>query len=284
MQMGLRDILVVLDSGGASEGRLHLATSLARQQDACLNVVYLQDSRRDDYPPGLTVPRLGLVVGASSTVAELMRSPTDIAEERFRDYLRCFGNKGDWHSLERSEAATLIALAQVSDLIVVGQVNPDKGPIPSWSRPEEVVINSGRPVLMVPYIGGFPSIGQRVLIGWDGSREAARAIHDALPVIQSAQSVTLITVRGHEREVERGRDSMQRVIRHLMRHQISAQADTTLRYGNSIADVLLSRAVDLAVDMIVVGAYHHSPLREALVGGVSRGLFQHMTVPVLMSH
>jgi nucleotide-binding universal stress UspA family protein len=282
--MSLRDILVVLDSGAASEGRLHLAMNLARQQGACLSVVFLQDSRRDDYPSGLTVARLGLVVGGSSAVAEIMGSRPDTAEDRLRDHLRCIGDRGDWHSLERTEAATLIALAQVSDLIVVGQVNPDIGPIPSWSRPEEVVINSGRPVLMVPYIGNYPSIGQRVLIGWDGSREAARAIHDALPVIQSARSVTLITVRGNTRELERDRGSMQRVIRHLMRHQISVHADTLLRGSNSIADVLLSRAVDLAVDMIVVGAYRHSPLREALVGGVSRGLFQHMTVPVLMSH
>jgi nucleotide-binding universal stress UspA family protein len=282
--MGLRDILVVLDSGAASEGRLRLATSLARQQGACLSVAFLQDSRRDDYPSGLTVPRLGLVVGGSSAVAELMRDPPNTAEDRFRDYLRCFGDKGDWHSLERAEAATLIALAQASDLIVAGQVNPDKGPVPSWSRPEEVVINSGRPVLMVPYVGSFPNIGERVLIGWDGSREAARAIHDALPVIQRAKSVTLITVRGHVRDLERDRGSMQRVIRHLMRHQVPVHADTMLRGSNSIADVLLSRAVDLAVDMIVVGAYRHSPLREALVGGVSRGLSQHMTVPVLMSH
>src|ERR1700733_717412 len=103
--MGLRDILVVLDSGAASEGRLHLATSLARQQGACLNVAYLQDSRHDDYPFGMTVPRLGLVVGGSSAVAELMRTPTDTAEDRLRDYLRCFGGKGEWPSLERTEAA-----------------------------------------------------------------------------------------------------------------------------------------------------------------------------------
>jgi nucleotide-binding universal stress UspA family protein len=283
-QLALRDILVVLDAGAASEGRLHLAMSLARQQGACLSVAFLQDSRRDDYPSGLTVPRLGLVVGSFSAVGEVMRSPTDTAEDRLRDHLRCFRDNGDWHSLERPEAATLIELAQASDLIIVGQVNPEKGPIPSWSRPEEIVINSGRPVLMVPYIGSYPNIGERVLIGWDGSREAARAIHDALPVIQSARSVTLITVRGQVRQLERDRDSMQRVIQHLMRHQISVHADTMLRGSNGIADVLLSRAVDLAVDMIVVGAYHHSPLREALVGGVSRGLFKHMTVPVLMSH
>ncbi len=282
--MSLRDILVVLDSGTASEGRLHLAMNLAREQGACLSVAFLQDSRRDDYPSGLTVARLGLVVGGSSAVAEIMHSPTDTAEDRLRELLRCVRDKGDWHSLEKNEAATLIAVAQASDLIIVGQVDPEKGPIPSWTRPEEVVINSGRPVLMVPYIGNYPSIGQRVLIGWDGSREAARAIHDALPVIQSARSVTLITVRGNTRDLERDRGSMQRVIHHLMQHQISVHAETMLRGSNSIADVLLSRAVDLAVDMIVVGAYHHSPLREALVGGVSRGLFQHMTVPVLMSH
>jgi nucleotide-binding universal stress UspA family protein len=282
--MGIRDILVALDSGPASRGRLQIATSLAREQGACLSAVFLYDNRPDDLEPGLTVPRLALMEVGSSAVAELTRTKADVAEQQFRDCLEDLGGKGDWYSLDRSEASTLIALAQASDLVVIGQANPDSGPIPLWCKPEEIVIKCGRPVLMVPYIGSFPRIGQRVLIGWDGSREAARAIHDAIPVICAARAVTLMTVHAHARELDREDVPLHRVVRHLARHQIAARVDKTLRGGNNIADMLLSRAADLSVDMIVVGAYHHSPLREALTGGVSRGLFQSMIVPVLMSH
>ncbi|HEY1935070.1 MAG TPA: universal stress protein [Acetobacteraceae bacterium] len=180
--------------------------------------------------------------------------------------------------------AKLVLLAQAADLVVIGQVNGSAGPVPAWYRPEEIVINCGRPVLMIPYIGSFPRVGRRVLIAWDGSREAARALNDAVPIIRSARMVTLMAVRPHSREFQRDRVPMRCIVQHLERHGITAHPEETLQGENSIADVLLSRAADLSVDMIVAGAYHRSPLREALIGGVSRTLFQRMTVPVLMAH
>jgi nucleotide-binding universal stress UspA family protein len=111
-----------------------------------------------------------------------------------------------------------------------------------------------------------------------------RALNDALPVIRDAEEVTVTTVRAHAKDSERDHVSMNRITRHLTRHNIAVRTEEILRGSNTISDVLLSRAADYAVDLIVAGAYHHSPLREALTGGVSRGLFQHMTVPVLMSH
>jgi len=284
--MSLRDMLVVLDAGPASKERLHLAAGIAREQEACLSAAFLHDDRLGDFPPGLTVLRAGLGTAASCSVTELARNApgVDVAEEQFRDCVRSVSERGEWYSLGRTDMAELITLAQTSDLVIVGQVNSATGPVPAWYRPEEIVINCGRPVLMVPYIGNFPHIGQRVLVAWDGSREAVRALNDALPVIRSARVVTVMTVRPHFREFQRDRASMQSLVRHLERHGIAAKPDETIRGDNTVADVLLSRAVDFAVDMIVAGAYHRSPLREALVGGVSRGLFQHMTVPVLMSH
>jgi nucleotide-binding universal stress UspA family protein len=284
--MVLRDILVLLDAGPTSEERLHVAVNMAVEQDARLSAVFLHDDRLGDFPAGLTVLPASRETAACCSVIDMTRSAAgiDAVEQRFLDCTRSLRERGELYSLGRTDFTELMSLARASDLVVIGQVNPRAGPVPGWYRPEEIVMDCGRPVLMVPYAGHFPHIGQRVLVAWDGSREAVRALNDALPVIRCARVATVMIVRPHVREFQRDRAPMQRIVQHLRRHGIPARTDETLQSDNSVADVLLSRTVDLAADMIVAGAYHRSPLREALIGGVSRGLFHHMTVPVLMSH
>jgi nucleotide-binding universal stress UspA family protein len=283
--MSLKDILVFLDVGPASEGRLRLATRIARDHGASLSAVFASNDQAADFPPGLGVPRRGLITQLVPTAADIIRSAPfiDVAERQFRESRHSLGSEGDWHQLDRDNEAELIALARTADLIVIGQVNPNARPAPSW-RPEDVVVACGRPVLMVPYIGTFSEVGRRVLVAWDGSREAVRALNDALPVIAAAEQVTVMTVCARDKDLERDRNSTDRVIHHLARHGIAARVDQRLQSESTVSDCLLSRAMDFYVDLIVAGAYHHSPLREALVGGVSRDLFQRMTVPVLMSH
>lgn len=285
-RMNLRDIVVFLDVGTASEERLRLATSIARKHEACLSAVFLQDDRTAELPAGLSVSHFGLMaVAPFSSATEISRSAmlADTAERHFRDCLGSFRGKGEWTALERVDTAELVAIARTADLIIMGQAKPDARPASGW-RPEEIVTACGRPVLLVPYIGRYAQVGRRVLVAWDGSREAARALNDALPVISAAEAVTVITVRVRVRDSERDHLSMDRIVRHLTRHGLVVRAEEIQRGSNAISDVLLSRATDYAVDMIVAGAGHHSPLREALIGGVSRELFQHMTVPVLISH
>jgi nucleotide-binding universal stress UspA family protein len=284
--MNLKDMLVFLDEGSASEGRLQLAANIAYEHRACLSAVYMQNSRMSRSSPTLAAPWLGVLAGlplpgAIDTAPSAMRA--DIAEQEFRDRRRCFNVEGDWYPIDRVDPAELIGLARSADLIVVGQEDPGARPAPPW-RAEEIVIGCGRPVLMVPYIGNYPRIGRRVLVAWDGSREAVRALNDALPLISAADVVTVMTVRARVRDLKQDAQSTERALRHLARHGITACAEEGLQVGSSIADVLLSRSVDLAADLIVAGAYNHSQLRETLLGGVSRELFHHMTLPVLMSH
>lgn len=289
--MGLRDILVVLDEGPVSEGRLQLAIGIARQQEASLSAVFLRSDRKASMRGDSTAPDLALAMGTppewvAAAPSRKARSCDQDAflEQRFRDCVRCVEQGGEWYCLDRPDPAALVNLAKTADLVVMGQVNPHVGAVPSWYRPEDIVVDCGRPVLMVPYIGTFEELGRRVLIAWDGSREAVRALNDALPIIASARAVTLMTVRPDFRHFHSERVAMQNMRRHLARHDIVVRIDETIRGDSTVHDVLLSRSVDLAVDMIVAGAYHRSPLREAMIGGVSRGLLQHMTVPVLMSH
>jgi nucleotide-binding universal stress UspA family protein len=282
--VSFRDILVFLDEGGASEGRLQLATTIARDHGAYLNAVFLQNGQATGTRPRFAAPWLGLVAQTTGpVVTPLVSEPVNDTEQQFRDCLHALDLEGDWHPLSRADTEGLITLAQSADLVIIGQVNPGARPAPTW-RPDEIVVCCGRPVLMVPYIGRYTQVGRRVLVAWDSSREAVRALNDALPLIRGADEVTVMTVRARAKDLEPGGISMERVVRHLARHGIAARAVQALHLGSAISDELLSRSVDLAADLIVAGAYHHSQLRETLLGGVSRGLFQHMTLPVLMSH
>jgi nucleotide-binding universal stress UspA family protein len=284
--MKLRDILVFLDGGSAAEGRLQLAINIARNHEACLSAVFLQNgqitaSSRGHPAPWLELAAGPLIHGAIATSQSAMLA--DNAEEQFRERLRSLRIEGDWYAMERADAGELITLAQAADLVVIGQTKPGARKAPAW-RPEEIVVCCGRPVLMVPYVGNYPKVGRRVLVAWDGSREAVRALNDALPLIRGAQEVTLLTVRARPKDLDSTNGSTGSIVRHLARHGITARPMQALHLGGAISDELLSRTVDLAADLLVAGAYHHSQLRESLIGGVSRELFQHMTLPVLMSH
>ena len=206
------------------------------------------------------------------------------AEQYFHSKLRLEGLDGDWHLLADGDSAALIEMAHSVDLTIVGQRPPNsEANGASRFRPEDIVLGAGRPVLTVPYAGTFETVGKRILIAWDGTKEANRALHDALLLFTEAEA-TVVFVGSHERDLEQHRPTLDRVINHLHHHGVAAKPEEALRGGLAVSDVLLSRASDLAADMIVSGGYHHSPLREALLGGVSRELLRHMTVPVLMSH
>ena len=277
--MSLRDILVFLDAGPASAGRLRLAAGIAREHGSDLSAAYLDDGTA--FKHAAAVPRFGLVAQLCPD-ATAARPQTVLPQEQrqiFRECLHGCGADGDWHHVEHGNSARLIDLARAADLIVLGQISPYLRPSPWW-RTDEIVVAAGRPVLLVPYVGTYTEVGRRVLVAWDCSREAARALHDALPLIGRASAVTVMTVRTNGATYQHDRAATERVIRLLARHDIAARAEHPVRGSNAVSDVLLSAAMDFSADLLVAGAYHHSPLREALIGGVSRELLQTMTVPV----
>ena len=175
--------------------------------------------------------------------------------------------------------------ARYSDLAILGQLDPDRAqPEATGPRPEQVVLASGRPVLVVPYAGHFDKLGRRVVIGWNATREAARAVGDAMPLLAAAEVVTVLTIDAREAPRGHGELPGADISRHLARHGVKAQVEQTVLADLSVGDVLLSRAADLGADLLVMGAYGHSRFRELLLGGATRTLLQSMTIPVVMSH
>jgi nucleotide-binding universal stress UspA family protein len=282
--MAIRDILVALDSSAPGMGRLRLALALAGSRKARLSAVYVLPASRSTAPPAGPGPLPPST--AAWTLAPAGGPPSEPEraaeiEEQFRDELRYRGIEGEWYLLEEGNLAGLVEYANAVDLTILGQ---HSGKSAGEFVPDAVVLEVGRPILIVPYAGRFETVGRRPLIAWDGSREAARALGDALPLIEDAEAVTVIHVGTREAQLERAQPALDRIVRHLQRHAIKAKGEAALGGDLPISDLLLSRAADLGADMIVAGAYHHSPMREALLGGVSRELLRHMTVPVLMSH
>jgi nucleotide-binding universal stress UspA family protein len=172
-------------------------------------------------------------------------------------------------------------IARRFDLAIVGQAEPDKGAVEELIA-ESALFESGRPLIVVPYIQKAPLTLERVMVCWDGSRPAARAIADAMPLLERAGQVEVVIIaneRGKQDEIP-GADMGQ----HLARHGLKVDINRIAGGDIDVADALLSHAADSSADFIVMGGYGHSRLREFVLGGVTRAILRSMTVPVLMSH
>ena len=285
--MALKDILVHLDRTPRSGVRLEIAAALARKQGAHLAGVYVMELASPPVfygdPTGFADVRL---------VEEMLRKMREAAtaearpvEGGFRERLRRDGIEGEWRQVEGRASETVALHARYADLAVLGQPDPKASDFTSAAQvPLAALLSSGRPVLIVPYAGSFPAVGERVLVAWKSSREAARAVNDALPLLREARSVTVLAINPEEGVAGDGDTPAADIALHLARHGVKAEAAHTVATTIPEGDALLNYAADMSADLIVAGGYGHSRLRELAFGGVTRTLLTTMTVPVLLSH
>lgn len=283
--MPFKDLLVHLDGGPATARRLDFALALAQRMDAQLTALYTLDM----------VPSIETLTRSSAgqmqyleRYDELLEAAQDDArriENRFRDGLRREGIAGEWRFLESLPAETAALHARYADLAIVGQIDPENAPAGSAARvPEEVLLSSGRPALVVPYAGTFKTVGEHVLVAWKATRESARALNDALPLLERAKKVTVLTVNPERGDDQETGIPAADIAHHLAHHGVAAEAATTVAEDISAGDALLNYAADSGADLMVMGGYGHSRAREFLLGGVTRQIMQQMTLPVLMAH
>ena len=279
--MTYRSFTVLLDQDPLCAARTRFAIQLANALDCHLVGIA---------PTG----SLGLPVstGRAASIAEYaalawddLRRRAEQAAQLFREACQSAGVKSFEASIDESDTAqSLVRAAQCNDLSVLTQANPSSGDHASTqAMVEQVVLNSARPTLILPYAGQFEGRITRAMVAWDDSREAARAIADALTLLRQAQHVQVLSWEENE---SAAREALHRRLGELQqwlaRHGIAAdvQIETT---DIDIADAMLSRAADLGADLIVMGAYGHARWAERMLGGATRGLLRSMTVPVLMS-
>jgi nucleotide-binding universal stress UspA family protein len=266
--MGYKDLLVVVDAKPHARERVLLAVRLAERFDAHL---------------------VGLHVTMVSDVGFWNRNSSKDDAERsrllFDDAVAGRSISAEWRVARGSPSLVAAMHGRYADLAILGQLDPDEsGAGEMRPRPEEVALLTGRPILVVPYAGAFADTGQRVVVGWDASREATRAVNDAMPLLATASAVTVLSIDPEERIDRHGDIPGADIARHLARHGVKAAVQSTISAGIGIGNTLLSRASDLAADLLVMGAYGHSRVREQLLGGATRTVLASMTLPVLMAH
>jgi nucleotide-binding universal stress UspA family protein len=280
--MSLTTILVHVDDGDRCDHRLKVATRLALDLGARLVGVYL-------VPTAYLAPSV-----AALLPADLVRSrerelgeAQHAAEERFRIAANSENlTRIEWRAPAGSPIAAAVDNARCADLFVVGQRAPDD---PALLFADELIgttlFSSGRPLLIVPHIGASTRPGRNVLVAWDGGREAARAVGDALPLLKRARQVHVVSYDAGQAGA--GADvalSASRLRSWLQDHGIEARVDSLASFEGDVGELILSQVADRSCDLIVMGGYGHSRLREFVLGGATRTLLASMTVPVLMAH
>ncbi|MBX9943102.1 MAG: universal stress protein [Reyranella sp.] len=190
----------------------------------------------------------------------------------------------EWRVVDGFADSELAVQARYVDLLVLGQTDPDNTlPTPS-DLPEAVALASGRPTLVVPHIGVTAPPGKTVLLCWNASRESARAATDALPFLKAATKVIALVIDAKTSASGHGAEPGADAATWLARHGVKVTVQRDVAADFDVGATILSRAADHAADMIVMGLYGHSRLREMVLGGASRTLLGSMTVPVLMAH
>jgi nucleotide-binding universal stress UspA family protein len=276
--MALKDLLVLVDGSKRSGMRLELAASLAERHGASLTGLHVPDAFQPGADPGQALSRLEL-----SHMPDDVREQATQLEDAFWQRVKRAGLEGEWRLACGPAAGAAAVQARYADLVILGQIDPeDPASHVAKGSVEQVLFSSGRPVLVFPCARQFDTVGQTVLIGWKASREAARAVNDAIPILEKAGSVTIVAANPGRGIGEGGDLPAADMGRHLARHGIEARTVHRTVEPGAEADALLDYAAELRADLLVVGGYGH--LTQSIMGGVTRVLLQRTTVPVLLSH
>lgn len=247
----IKSILLHLDASERTAARVAVAAALAERHDAAVQAAY------------------------AVTPSIIQAASRRQARERFE---ACgVGSRFAYCELDEAAAVpAFVRLAFAADLLVLGQY--DRALPGSQGTPadfvESVVVDSGRPAIVVPAAGSFADVGGTVFVAWKPTREAARALSAALPLLRLARQVHVMSWGDDPREVE------PLLLRHGVQARYHAEADVPRRLG----EVVLARAADCGADLLVMGCYGHARARELVLGGVSRSVFDAATLPVLMAH
>ncbi|HEV2609526.1 MAG TPA: universal stress protein [Noviherbaspirillum sp.] len=282
--MSYKTILVHVDQSRHTPARIRIAAQLAAAENAHLIGAamtgvsrYLYRQNHGEITATIVADQVDfLYQRAEDALAQFERIAR---ESEVRSYERRLLND-DYHG-------GLCLQARYCDIVVLGQTDPyeAQGRIIS-DLPEYVVLNSGHPVLIIPHAGEFKCVGERVLVAWDGSMEATRAINAAIPVLRRAGNVVLAIFDSPAGPVDpelHGEEPGADIALFLARHDVKVEVKQQVT-SSDVGNALLSLAADTDSDLIVMGGYGHTSFREVLLGGVTKTVLETMTVPVLMSH
>lgn len=276
----IKDILVHMDASAAGSRRLDLALMLAERTEAHVVGLYV-----DSIEQVLAYSDVFATNNLVEMVAAEAAKDAAAAHGRFDQAVAGRAVTTEWREVKGLADRKLAEHARYADLAVLGQNDPTAfatGPVARI--PGQVPLASGKPCLIVPHSEGPAAFGGHILVAWDGSREASRAVADAMPLLRAARCVTVAQIQAATGDPFAGALDLTAFSAHLARHGIELQTRVEPTGIRSVAEALLALARAVSADLIVMGAYGHTRLRELILGGVTREILAKMTMPVLMSH
>jgi nucleotide-binding universal stress UspA family protein len=273
------ELLVHLDATTHTTARMAVAGVIAQTQGAVITALYANT------PALLTVPFAPEAAGSAATMlAELDDQQRAVTQAAFKKSCVTSGVHAEWAEVtDYPIAASFARRALCSDLLILGQHNPaDSGyrGVPA-DFPELVIVSTGKPALILPYAREPASVADNIVIAWKPTREAAHAVSAALPLLQRARTVHVLSWLGHGHGAASEQVDLDR---YFKLRGIAAAWHPQGGEPENLGAGLLSRAFDLEADLLVMGCYGHSRAREWVLGGTSRTILQSMTLPVLMAH
>jgi nucleotide-binding universal stress UspA family protein len=276
--MNYKTILVHCDASSKLSQRLEVAVDLAPRFGAHLVGVHVQAPIEVPAFSAGPVPTFDLYAAYEASA----KAEHDAAAATFEKAIKGSHLSSEWRLAKGYHEDELVIQARYADLLILGQTEPDSDTPTPRDLPETVAISSGRATFVVPHIGVRAKPGKSIMLCWNASRESARAAAEALPFLVSAEKVIVLIVDTKKFGSGHGPEPGADVAAWLARHgvNVTVQRDVAADVG----EVILSRAADHDIDLIVMGLYGHSRLREVILGGASRTLLSSMTVPVLMAH
>lgn len=269
--MSLCNILVHLDSTPRCAIRLAIAVGLAARHGARLVGLFAETA---------SAQRIGLV---SSWPSAEYTQHVEAARAAFVAATAALGAKASFLDLNRGGEHEVLArttdVARAFDLVILGQTEP-QGRTPA-DLPEQIIVESGRPVLMIPNAGDYPHIGKRPLFAWRRARSSARALFDALPLIETGAQATVVQVEKHG---DSHNEFNNLIVDNLAAHGLKAHFRHVITEDVKVMDMLLNEAADNSSDLLVAGAFDHAGFPSLSRGAGTRYLLKHMTQPILFSH
>ncbi len=274
--MAIRNILFHAFEGPAGQLLEDAAVAFASAHGATLTALCVIDNAPI---PSYVAPYMP--TNLAETYVEESRATAKQIENRVRAREAASGVSIEWRYREGDIRAIFTQHAHYTDIVMLAQGRSGEETIgPALNLPGDLVLTAGRPVLVLPWSGASATLGRRVLIGWNGSTEATRAVNDALPILQQADAVKVLTVGEEEGRHIPGAE----ITRHLARHGVKAEADHVPDSDGPAAATLIFKAKDFEADLVVCGAWGHSRMFETVLGGVTRDLLRGMELPLLLSH
>ena len=280
--MSVNTILVALNEVDRADQLIRVSSTLALRHDAHLIGMFV-------IPAAEVYPAVGMELSTQVYAGhrQFYLDHSKQVKARFEHALDANGLQGEWRMTDIKSSLVadgVLHHAHQVGLIVVPQKQENSSAGIETDFTERLIMESGRPVLIVPAFGEFEKIGKNVLVGWNGTKESARAVFDSLPLMVDAENITVSWVNAEDDleddEVLPGAELAATLARHGL--PVTTQA---LPGGDlPVAETLLNEASDSGADLLIMGAYGHSRIREFVFGGATRTILESMTVPVLMSH